>query len=125
MLVLILFLLGSVQQQFELNKEFTVGIGQQVTFKGEAVAVKFLDVKEDSRCPEGAVCAWPGNARIAVTLNKSGKEVGYELNTNFNPKKVVGEGLEIELIRLNPYPKLNTTRDKKAYKAVFLVRKQQ
>lgn len=125
MLVLILLLLGSAQQQFELNKEFTVALGQQATLKGEAVTVKFLDVKDDSRCPEGAACVWPGNGRIAITLNISGKEAGYELNTNLNPKKVAAEGLEIELIRLSPYPKVNTPRDKKAYKAVFLMRKPQ
>lgn len=102
---MLILLLGGLQQQFEVGKEFTLALGREAKLKGQAVAVKFQDVKEDSRCPEEATCVWAGNAKIAITLSSSGKESSYELNTMQNKKKVVYEGMEVELLRLQPYPK--------------------
>ena len=52
-----------------------VGIGQETEFSGKSVTkVKFAEVLEDSRCPEGVDCLWAGNARIALELYFNDKE---------------------------------------------------
>ena len=52
------------------EKSFVVGIGKEADFSGKRVTkVKFLEVTEDSRCPEGVDCFWAGNARLKIELS--------------------------------------------------------
>lgn len=83
--------------------------GETVVLKG--VTIKFLDVVEDSRCPEGVSCIWAGRAIVKVEVTSGGKseektlifgEVrpGEEKNTNlYSSSKFSINGLT-----LNPYP---------------------
>lgn len=83
--------------------------GETVVLKG--VSVKFMEVVEDSRCPEGVNCIWAGRAIVKVQVISNGKSEektlifgetrpGEEKNTNlFTSKEFVINGLT-----LNPYP---------------------
>ena len=76
--------------------------------------VQFTDVKEDSRCPINAQCAWQGNA--AIVLRVSGQEV--TLNTaggsNFPRSATVG-GITIELVDVDPDPTTEKQLDESDY----------
>lgn len=88
--------------------------GETIVLKG--VSIKFMEVLEDSRCPEGVTCIWAGRARVKVSVISDGKteekiltfgEVrpGEEKNTNlFSSTKFSINGLA-----LNPYPTSEST----------------
>ncbi|MCB0466259.1 MAG: hypothetical protein KDC78_11410 [Aequorivita sp.] len=92
--------------------------GETIILKG--ISIKFLEVLEDSRCPEGVTCIWAGRAIVKVEVTSNGKteektltfgetRPGEEKNTNlFNSKEFAINGL-----KLNPYPTSeNTGKDK-------------
>jgi len=56
----------------------------------------------ESRCPEGAMCFWQGEARITILFQKP-KTDKIELNTYNNLKDTVFT-YEFELIEVTPYP---------------------
>ena len=43
-----------------------LGFGETIDLR-EGVAIEFVDVEEDSRCPNNLVCVQDGNARILVS----------------------------------------------------------
>ena len=51
-----------------LDEEFSLAIGQTAVIRGENLEIKFKEVLEDSRCPEGAVCVWEGRVRCLIKL---------------------------------------------------------
>ncbi len=67
-----LLLAGCVSQpgpEVGLDKPFSLGLGESVSITGEDLAVRFIEVINDSRCPQGAVCVWAGevSARLEIT----------------------------------------------------------
>ena len=71
----------------------------------------FIKVTEDSRCPTGVECVWPGQAKVVVMWCKDGKEIGQkEITLNANPLQ--SEPIEVAITKtksvfiyqLNPYP---------------------
>lgn len=98
--------------------EVKVGLGQTKTLTGTRLRVKFVEVLEDSRCPEDAECIWAGNAKLKITLSRNGKRSKtFEINTN-GTDSVEFEGYRIELKDLMPKPRAGSG-DKKAYRATF------
>ncbi|WP_271392313.1 hypothetical protein [Aequorivita sinensis] len=114
----ILILISSLSFGQDSPKTPKIGVkvpeGETVVLKG--VSVKFLEVIEDSRCPEGVNCIWAGRAIVKAEVTSNGKteEVtlifgetrpGEEKNTNlFTSDKFVINGLT-----LNPYPTSEST----------------
>lgn len=80
---------------------------------GNGLKVTFLEVKKDTRCPQGIKCDTPGDA-IAVLKIKVGTQIAknYQLHTNRLPNKVTIPGdpdlkggpksFVIKLISLSP-----------------------
>ena len=67
-----------------------------------------FDSLSDSRCPNGAVCFWEGNASFRITVKSDSNESNsFKLNTygKFLTDTVVN-GLHYELIDILPYPKI-------------------
>jgi hypothetical protein len=52
----------SEMQEVQLGTEFTLGVGQSATLKGEDLTITFVEVITDSRCPSDAICIWLGEA---------------------------------------------------------------
>lgn len=114
----ILILISSLSFGQDSPKTPKIGVkvpeGETVVLKG--VSVKFLEVIEDSRCPEGVNCMWAGRAIVKAEVTSNGKteEVtlifgetrpGEEKNTNlFTSEEFVINGLT-----LNPYPTSEST----------------
>lgn len=95
--------------------EVTIKIGQSVDCGG-GMAIRFDDVLQDSRCPEGVACVWAGNAKVSVTVTKTGKEPArVELNTNLEPRIAKALSCTMEIIRLDPLRRVNEKVDKNVY----------
>lgn len=92
------------QKSPKLNEEFNLAYGQSVTLQNTNLRIKFKEVLEDSRCPLNAMCVWAGNARIVLDVNGT----LFELNTNLEPRAAFYAGYKITLIRLHPYPNVET-----------------
>lgn len=120
----ILILISSLSFGQDSPKTPKIGVkvpeGETVVLKG--VSVKFLEVIEDSRCPEGVNCMWAGRAIVKAEVTSNGKteEVtlifgetrpGEEKNTNlFTSEEFVINGLT-----LNPYPTSESTGKDSGY----------
>lgn len=88
--------------------------------------IKFKEVISDSRCPKDVQCVWAGEAKVLVEVYKNGtldseKELKFAgvksirdiINTQF---------LEIEALRLQPYPIAAVPKNPEAYYLVLSVR---
>jgi hypothetical protein len=107
-----------------LGQEFELKINQEAMIEGEALAVEFESVLEDSRCPEGVDCIWSGNAKIRL---KSGKQkqtpAAVELNTHVGSKSSSYLNYEISLVALKPRPKADKPIQPNEYRATLIVTK--
>lgn len=89
---------------------------------GEGLTVKFEEVLQDSRCPQGVSCVWSGNARVALTFALSGgKPERVELNTNLEPRSLDVLGYTVQLVSLSPVPKIHEKTDAKSYTATLKI----
>jgi len=72
--------------------------------KGLSLRVGYIN---DSRCPEGAMCSWEGNASVEFHLTTKREKYDFTLDThrppNFKNDTVI-EGVKYELIDVLPYP---------------------
>ena len=92
-----------------LGTEVVLKPGQAVSIAGEELEIKFIEVVEDSRCPEGATCVWEGRARSAVVITMSGQVEDVEL---IQPGLYTGmTGQEYNAYTINfylePYPEVD------------------
>ena len=51
-----------------------VHIPEGETLVVQGIAITFLEVIEDSRCPKDVTCFWEGRARVLVEVSEGGKE---------------------------------------------------
>ena len=106
----------------DLGDEFTVAIDGEVVVGNIGLRIEFLDVSEDSRCPSTVTCVWEGNAAVVVaTRFLPESPVLDTLHTTLDPKAVLRDGIEIRLVRVDPYPELDPIA-RKLYSAVLTVR---
>jgi len=74
---------------------------------GDALAIRFDAVTEDSRCPADVACVWEGNAQVALIVGNSPEETAVlklDSNPAFSTEANHG-GYLIRLIGLDPYPR--------------------
>ena len=83
-----------------------IQIGEEKAIGGLRIA--FEGVEEDSRCPEGVVCVWQGNARVHFSAtDRAGQRVEFDLNTGLQPRAHRFGGYTIKLEKLVPHPHVN------------------
>lgn len=98
-------------QVAHLGREFKLRIRRQVTLKGESLRIKFVAVKEDSRCPADVQCIWAGNAAVQLDVSIRGRP-GKSLTLNTNSRSSPADddqyhGYKLRLVDLSPYPRQN------------------
>lgn len=124
--VLISSFVFSQEEPVETPK-IAIKIPLRETITLENHSIKFVEVLEDSRCPENTTCIWEGRARVLVEVSENGKvsfekiiifgKVNQEETANkelfsYNNSKVIG-------LTLNPYP--NSKEDIEGATYVLLV----
>ncbi|MCI0665143.1 MAG: hypothetical protein L0220_29105 [Acidobacteria bacterium] len=111
-------------EEIRLGQEFELKINQQAMIEDEGLAVVFESVLNDSRCPEGVVCVWSGNAKIRIKLCKQKQTPATsELNTDAGPKSSSYMNYEVRLVTLKPRPKSNEAVRPSEYKATLVIKK--
>lgn len=112
---------GLTMIEAQNRQQQKVQIHKQKKFSRSNLTVKFIELVEDSRCPEGTTCIWAGNAKITIEVSKGRNKETFEVNTNLGPKGATYDGYAIELIALTPVPKENIRINKNGYVATFAV----
>lgn len=84
-----------------LEKEIEAKFGKEIKISGEGITVKFVELIDDSRCPDGVVCVWADNVHVAILINNE----EAKLNTCLEPKEMVVSKYKVTLISVSPYPK--------------------
>ncbi|MGD2253519.1 MAG: hypothetical protein PVF70_11455 [Anaerolineales bacterium] len=85
-----------------LGEQFPLTYGQSVDIREAGFGITFIAVAEDSRCAEGAVCVWKGNARVEISVSN----IDASLNTTLEPRQMSYQGYLIRLVAVDPYPVL-------------------
>jgi hypothetical protein len=91
-----------------LNKPFQLQPNQSALFKTGQLTVKFLNVKQDSRCPQGTMCAWAGQASIQVVISQKGRAgAPVTLTRSLGNAAAASHalpGYRLQFLDLAPYP---------------------
>lgn len=100
----------------------TLSVGQSGLFylkdTTEPIELKFVKVKSDSRCPEGAQCFVQGAIFVEILLDKTVTKVIPELINPTNYK-----GYKIYITQATPYPKSGGVIREEDYKVEFKIDK--
>lgn len=102
------------------GEQFQLKYGQTASVPAAGLTVTFKDLGEDSRCPEGALCVWAGNARVIVTLSNE----DASLNTTLEPREASHAGYKVQLLAVYPYPKMNERHEPENYVITLVVTKE-
>ena len=87
------------------QNKVSLGIKQEKAVAPFGIKIKFVDVIEDSRCPEGRVCVWAGNAKVKIQVRSDRQRpVELEVNSTIQPQVVNYGRYEIRLAALEPRP---------------------
>lgn len=87
-----------------LNQRFTLAPGERAVIRNTPIAVEFLRVSGDSRCPADVICIQGGDALVQVRVDGGGS-AEYDLHTGDQSRaSVTHAGYRIELLELQPYP---------------------
>ena len=109
-----------------VGREFKLSPGQQASLKGTKLRFKFMNVKDDSRCPKDVTCVWAGNAAVRVWVTNGRGGTTLTLNTNKSPTlgdEAQYQGYKIKLVDLSPYPHSDKNIAAGDYTATLLVSK--
>ena len=126
LLACILLLVGcrgsnpTMENQYpNLDEQFQLKLGQSATIDNGQLSFSFDSVPSDSRCPEGAMCVWAGDAMVVL---KYYTENGMDtLHTYLEPKSTAHGNYQIRLLLLSPYPKVPQRIFPNDYIAKFIV----
>ncbi len=112
----------SVSVNAQRTEKLRVQINQEKRFAKSRLAVRFVELVEDSRCPTDTNCVWAGNARIKIRVSKNGRSEEITLDTN-GPKQyaTTADGHSIKLVSLTPSPRSNIRINRNGYVATFEV----
>lgn len=82
----------------------TLEVGQTAIFQDHGVAVTFVRLVEDSRCPIGVTCVWEGDAAVLVRVDTDGESTEEVLHTTLDPRTATIDAFVVELLGVLPHP---------------------
>jgi hypothetical protein len=106
-----------------IGREFTLPVGKSVSFTGEELSLKFVEVTADSRCPTGVQCIQAGEAdcRMQVTYKGLTMELNFiQPGSSQATQKFVQYTINF---RVEPYPQAGKQIKKSDYRLVMTVTK--
>lgn len=84
-------------------RQVELPLGETILLDEERLAISFLRVVEDSRCPVDVQCVTAGNAVVGLVLQERGEATrAVTLNTHESPRTVSHEGYVISAVELQP-----------------------
>lgn len=112
-------------KEFTLGEEFKLPVHGVKKNADEKIAIEFVKVIRDNRCPTDASCIWPGNAGAAFVFYKENSAISFILNTGIHPRSIFVFGYAIELKDLFPPVPQDRFSDSEAYVAALLITESQ
>ncbi len=88
--------------QFSYNVPFQLSVNEVMASNDGKLQVVFLEVVNDSRCPEDVVCITAGNAEIRVGVETPDTQLEITLNSTDGPREQSVNSWVIRLIELHP-----------------------
>jgi hypothetical protein len=82
----------------------TATLGQTATTRDGALAVTFVRLVNESRCPANAVCVWEGDAAVRLHGRTRSDAVETTIHTRLDPKVLEVRGYKVSLLEVHPYP---------------------
>jgi hypothetical protein len=112
------------ERDARVKDEILIKQGKEAKVEGEDLKISFVDVTQDSRCPEGATCIWAGNARVHLMARNSKDECAeFDLNTHLTPVEYDFGRYKIRLAQLAPHPSIHGMPKAGEYTATLVVTK--
>lgn len=107
-----------------VGREFRLKAKHEVTLKSEGLRIKFVELKNDSRCPADVTCVWAGTATVQVEVSLRGKNrKSLTLSLMNNSTPVAYRNYTISMTGLSPYPRSDRKIAPRDYEATLLVNK--
>jgi hypothetical protein len=115
--------------EIQFGERFRIEYDQTVRLQ-DGTEIRFLELKKDTRCPEDALCAYEGEAIIAIALeheNRLGSVIELSilgLIDVYSAKRHISKnywGYEFTLMQLDPYPLVDHSEMKQRYVATLIV----
>jgi len=113
----------NAEAQKQLGEPFDLGVGESVLITDAGIRVGFDQAASDSRCPNGVLCIWEGNATAHVWGEISPENRSF-FDLNSNPQfrtEVAYLGFIISLLSVAPYPVDGIPIDPNDYVVTMLV----
>jgi len=106
----------------QLGDRVTLNIGQTASYEGD-LKVKFLDVTEDSRCPQNVTCIWAGQVSCSLEVTTAGKTEGVTLTQPGLTDAAAGRPVGAYTFRFDvePYPEAGKQIEKTDYRLLLTV----
>lgn len=107
------------------GEPFRLRVGERARVAGDDLAVAFVEVAGDSRCPKNVNCFWAGDAEVVLQLARGGEEATVRLHTHGGaryPQEASALGATLRLEELDPYPETEGKIAAEAYEATLVLK---
>jgi hypothetical protein len=89
----------------EVDKPFTLKVGQSANVQPADIDLTFVNVTEDSRCPSDVTCVWAGRVSIVVDVWASGNSSRLVLTLSGGQSEAKSLGsYSVKLTNVQPFP---------------------
>lgn len=110
-ILLVISCKNNTEPEPESDKYYKIKFNKTIELKNTGIKIEFLDVLEDSRCPQDVICCWAGNANVLIKIADS----TFSFNSIFSPQSFSYKNYNIVFAKLFPYPHSQKIINKKDY----------
>jgi len=110
---------SSIAPRVPVDQQVTLAAGQDIKV-GESIAIRFIGVQGDSRCPADAMCIQGGDAVVKLHVTHDREAHDVDLHTGNMTPATAGD-VTVTLVELTPYPFSSRTIRPDEYRATLRV----
>src|SRR5262249_47098249 len=110
---------SSIAPRVPVDQRIRRAPGQSLTV-GDSIAIRFIGVQGDSRCPADAMCIQGGDAVVKLHVTHDREAHDVDLHTG-NMKPATAGNVTVTLVELTPYPFSSRTISPDEYRATLRV----
>lgn len=96
------------QTPVQLDQPFQLRLQEQVVIAADDLAIQFLEVSEDSRCPSDVQCVWAGQVSVRLQLSTAENPAQQIVLTDAagpnSQSSAWVDGYHLQLVQVTPYP---------------------
>ena len=110
--------------ELKLNQSNAIHIFETKTSVSNELSITMDAILSDSRCPEGAICIWEGNAMVRYMISRNNQCDTIILNTHGSdgfPSDTALHSLTFNLQDVTPYPHTNQSIPYNKYTSKLII----